>query len=85
MRYRLRTLLIVLVAVPIWAYLITLVTHSPGFGALGIGVTPLVLIGITAAIFQLTKGLADGLAIAILLSPVISLASLLIVAAITHN
>ncbi|HEY2414618.1 MAG TPA: hypothetical protein VGI40_20390 [Pirellulaceae bacterium] len=83
-RFRLRTLLIMGAALPIWAYLIAVVANSPGFGALGLVVAPVVLVGIAAAVYRLTMTLADGFAIAVLLSPILTLALLLIVAAITR-
>jgi hypothetical protein len=85
MRFRLRTLMILVAAVPIWGYLITIVSQSPGFGILGVVVAPLVLISIAGAIYRMTKPLPDGLAIAILLSPIIALGSLLAIAAVNRQ
>jgi len=85
MRYRLPTLVILSASAPIWAYLITVVSQSPGFGLVGCVATPIVLVGVAAAMYQLTRAFPDGFAIAVFLSPIISLASLLVVAAMTRN
>ena len=83
-RYRLRTLLILAAAAPIWAFLIVALYQSPGFGVLGLGIGPLVFVGIAAAVYRLTRTVAGGLAIAVLLSPIIAVGVLLAVATIAH-
>jgi peptidoglycan/LPS O-acetylase OafA/YrhL len=81
MRYRLRTLLILLAAAPLWIYVITIVTteNRAGFEPKALIVAPILLAGITAALYRLTRRMPDGLAIAALLSPIIPLAVLLAV------
>ena len=80
MRFRLRTLLLVLAAVPIWVYLIVMVPLGTGFGSgsMRYVIAPIVLVGIAAAGFWLLRSFRDGLAWSVLLSPVIALGSLLI-------
>jgi hypothetical protein len=72
MRFRLRTLLIVMAAAPLWIYVTTIAGESRmGFDRKAIVVAPVLLAGISAALYWLTRPLRDGLAIAVLLSPII--------------
>jgi len=61
-RYRLRTLLILAAAAPIWIFLIVALPQSPGFAGnpLRLAIVPLALFGISAAIYRLTRTLVDG-------------------------
>jgi len=80
MRYRLRTLLILMAAVPLWIYVVTIVATSTrsGFEPKALVVAPVLLAGISAALYWLTRPLRDGLAIAVLLSPIIPLGWILV-------
>ena len=84
MRYRLRTLLILLAAVPAWLFLIVVLPQSPGLGPVGFVTVPLVLVGVAAAIHRLIKTAEDGWAIAVLLSPIIAFGFLAFVAAMAR-
>jgi hypothetical protein len=84
MQFRLRTLLLLFAAVPIWAYTIVIVSQSTGFGAGPVRylIAPIVLSGIAAACFWLLRGSRDGLAWSLFLSPIIALGSLLVVSSV---
>jgi hypothetical protein len=86
MRFRLRTLLILAAAAPIWTFLIVGLPQSPGFGGnpLRFVVVPLALSGIAAAIYRLTRTLEDGFAIAVFLSPIIAFGVLMCVTAMAR-
>jgi hypothetical protein len=85
MRFRLRTLLLLLAAVPIWAYLIVIVPQGTGFGggAWRFVVAPFVLSGIALACFWPLRRFRDGAALSVLLSPVVALGSVLIAQALS--
>ena len=81
-RFRLSTLLILMAAAPLWIYLITILSTANKFQRLDgtvLIVAPILLSGITAAIYRLTRTMPDGLAVAALLSPIIPLAWILAV------
>ena len=84
MRFRLRTLLILLAAMPPWVYLVVVLPQSPGLGTVGYVAVPLVLVAVAAAIHRLTRNLLDGWAIAALLSPLIASGFLVVVAAMAR-
>jgi len=82
MRYSLRTLIILMGAVPLWIYLTAIISTENRAQTVykpSLLVTPMLLAGIAAALYRLTKSLPDGLAIAVLLSPIIPLAWMLAV------
>jgi hypothetical protein len=68
-----RTIMILMGAVPIWAYLIAGVSQGFGLGAAGFLIAPIGLVGIAAALYRLTRRLTEGFAIAVLMSPIVLL------------
>jgi hypothetical protein len=81
MQFRLRTLLIVLAAAPLWVYVTTIISTANRLQRLdrtGLVMVPILLAGIAAALYWLIRQLPDGLAIAVLLSPIIVLGVLAI-------
>jgi hypothetical protein len=81
MRYRLRTLLVLMGAAPLWIYVIAIIATSNRagrFDSKSLIITHILLGGIAAALYRLTRRLPEGLAIAILLAPMIALGSLLV-------
>ena len=66
-----RTFMILLGATPIWTYLIATISQGSGLGAAGFLVAPIGLVGISAALYRVTRQFPDGFAIAVLLAPII--------------
>jgi hypothetical protein len=76
MQYRLRTLLILMAAAPVWVYLTTIVStanRDQRLDKAAMVLAPILLAGIAAAVYRLTRRLPGGFAIAVLLSPMIPL------------
>lgn len=85
MRYSLRSLLIVMAAAPLWIYLIAAIATANRLQRLDgtvLVVAPILLVGITAALYRLTRKIPDGLALAVLLAPMIPLGWILFVRAV---
>jgi hypothetical protein len=79
MRFRLRTLLIVIAAAGLWITVLALACGSHGFGhgAIRYVMPPFVLIGMTLAIQRLVRGWGDAWPTSALASGLIGLVSLL--------
>lgn len=79
-RISLATLLLFCTTAPLWIFLTFIVTQSPGFGALGYLVTPLVLCSATAAISILTGRSWFGVALSSFIAVAVLYGSLLLTA-----